>query len=79
MTSLKAADFSTDDVLALYRLRWRVELGFKRLKSVIGLHGPPGTDARSARPYILAHLLLLLLLEPSVDALEDSPRWACAA
>lgn len=79
VTSLKAADFSTNDVLALYRLRWRVELGFKRLKSVIGLHGPPGTDARSARPYILAHLLLLLLLEPSVDALEDSPRWACAA
>jgi IS4 transposase len=78
-TSLKAAEFSADDVLALYRLRWRVELGFKRLKSVIGLHGPPATDARSARPYILAHLLMLLLLEPSVDALEDSPRWACAA
>lgn len=78
-TSLQAAEFSTDDVLALYRLRWRVELGFKRLKSVIGLHGPPGTDERSARPYILAHLLMLLLLEPSIDALEDSPRWACAA
>jgi len=56
-----------------------VELGFKRLKSVIGLHGPPGTDERSARPYILAHLLMLLLLEPSVDALEDSPHWAYAA
>jgi Transposase DDE domain len=79
VTSLKAAEFSTDEVLALYRLRWRVELGFKRLKSVIGLHGPPGTDERSARPYLLAHLLMLLLLEPSVDALEDSPRWACTA
>jgi IS4 transposase len=80
VTSLKATEFSTEDVLALYRLRWRVELGFKRLKSVIGLHGPPGTDERSARPYILAHLLmLLLLLEPSIDALEDAPRWAYAA
>jgi IS4 transposase len=79
VTSLVAAEFSADDVLALYRLRWRVELGFKRLKSVIGLHGPPGTDERSARPYILAHLLMLLLLEPSVDALEDSPHWAYAA
>ncbi len=79
VTSLKATEFSTDDVLALYRLRWRVELDFKRLKSVIGLHGPPGTDERSARPYVLAHLLMLLLLEPSVDALEDSPRWAYAA
>jgi hypothetical protein len=63
-------------VLALYRLRWRVELGFKRMKSVIGLYGPPGTDERSARPYILAHLLMLLL-EPSIDALEASPHWAC--
>ena len=79
ITSLPITDFSTDDVLALYRLRWRVELGFKRLKSVIGLHGPPGSDERSARPYVLAHLLMLLLLEPSIDALEDSPRWASAA
>jgi hypothetical protein len=79
VTSLTVTKFSTDDVLVLYRLRWRVELGFKRLKSVIGLHGPPGTDERSARPYILAHLLMLLLLEPSVDALEDSPHWAYAA
>ena len=66
-------------MLAPYRLRRRVELGFKRLKSVIGLHGPPGTDPRSARPYILAHLLMPLLLEPWVDALEDSPRRAYAA
>jgi hypothetical protein len=79
VTSLAVSDFTTDDVLALYRLRWRVELGFKRLKSVIGLHGPPGIDQRSARPYVLAHLIMLLLLEPSIDALEDSPRWASAA
>jgi hypothetical protein len=31
------------------------------------------------RDYILAHLVMLLLLEPLVDALEDSPHWACAA
>ncbi len=37
VTSLAPEDFTTADILALYRLRWRVELGFKRLKSVIGL------------------------------------------
>jgi hypothetical protein len=79
VTSLAPADFTTDDVLALYRLRWRIELGFKRLKSLIGLKGPPGTDERSARPHILAHLLIILLLEPLVDELEDSPRLANAA
>jgi hypothetical protein len=79
VTSLPPAEFATADVLALYRLRWRIELGFKRLKSVIGLKGPPGTDERSARPYVLAHLLMILLLEPLIDELEDSPRWAEAA
>jgi hypothetical protein len=79
VTSLKPEDFATTDVLALYRLRWRIELGFKRLKSLIGLKGPPGIDERSARPHVLAHLLTILLLEPLVDELEDSPRLAEAA
>jgi len=79
ITSLKPDDFTTDDVLALYRLRWRIELGIKRLKSLIGLKGPPGIDERSARPHILAHLLVILLLEPLADELEDSPRLANAA
>jgi hypothetical protein len=79
VTSLKPEDFSTADVLALYRLRWRIELGFKRLKSLIGLKGPPGIDERSARPHILAHLLTILVLEPLIGELEDSPRLAEAA
>ncbi len=79
VTSLAREAFPTADVVALYRLRWRIELGFKRLKSLIGLRGPPGVDARSARPYLLAHLLIILLLEPLVDELEDSPRSAHAA
>lgn len=79
VTSLKPDTFPTADVLALYRLRWRIELGFKRLKSLIGLKGPPGTDERSARPYVLAHLLIILLLEPLIDAFEDSPRLPAAA
>lgn len=79
ITSLTPKPCSTQDGLALYRLRWRIELGFKRLKSVLGLRRPPGTDARSARPYLLAHLLLILLLRPLSKAFEDSPRWANAA
>jgi hypothetical protein len=79
VTSLTSDQFTASDVLALYRLRWRIELAFKRLKSLIGLKGPPGTDERSAKPYLLAHLLMILLLEPLVDALEDSPRWGLAA
>jgi hypothetical protein len=79
ITSLKPEDFPTADVLALYRLRWRIEPAFKRLKSLVGLKRPPGSDERSARPYVLAHLLMILWLEPLVDAFEDSPRSAAAA
>ena len=79
LTSLPPDAFSTEDVLDLYRLRWRIELGFKRLKSLIGLKGPPGFDERSARPYVLVHLLIILLLEPLVDGLEDSPPVLAAA
>lgn len=79
ITSLKPEAFSTDDILDLYRLRWRIELAFKRLKSLIGLKAPPGTDERSARPYLLAHLLAILLLEPLIGAFEDSPHWEQAA
>ena len=79
VTSLPACDFSTDDILALYRLRWRIELAFKRLKSLIGLKAPPGVDERSAKPYVLAHLLVILLLEPLIDEFEDSPRLEQAA
>jgi IS4 transposase len=74
VTSLAPDAVPADDVFELYRLRWRIELAFKRLKSVVGLKGPPGTDERSAKPFILAHLLLILLLEPLVDAFESSPR-----
>ncbi len=79
VTSLDPQDFSTSDILDLYRLRWRIELGFKRLKSIVGLKPPPGKDPRSARAYVLAHLIMILLLEPLVDALEDSPPVQSAA
>ena len=79
VTSLSASAFPAADVLALYRLRWRVELAFKRLKSVIGLKGPPNKDPRTAKVFILAHLLMILLLEPLIEAFEDSPHWANAA
>ena len=79
VTSLPKAGFPAANVLDLYRLRWRIELAFKRLKSVIGLKAPPGTDERSAKPWILAHLLMILLIEPFIDELGVSPRLAQAA
>lgn len=76
VTTLGPDDFTAQQVGDLYRLRWRIEMAFKRLKSVIGLAGPPGKDPRTAKAWILAHLLMILLLEPHTSAPEVSPRLA---
>jgi len=74
VTSLPADPFTAEDVATLYRSRWRIEMAFKRLKSLVGLAGPPGEDADVAKTWILAHLLMILLLEPHTAVVEDSPR-----
>jgi len=73
VTSLTEQEFSTEDLFKLYRMRWRVELAFKRLKSLIGLRSPPAKDPAIARSWILAHLLMILLVEPLMDEFGVSP------
>ncbi len=73
ITSLSRESFSADDILKLYRMRWRIELAFKRLKSLIGLRSPPAQDARLAKPWLLSHLLMILLVEPLTDEFGVSP------
>lgn len=63
LTSLPTADASVDRVIALYRARWQVELGFKRLKSLGGLDKLAASDPRSARTWLLAHLIAAVLTE----------------
>jgi hypothetical protein len=73
VTSLTQQACSTDEVFQLYRMRWRIELAFKRLKSLIGLRSPPAKDPALARSWILAHLLMILLVEPLADEFGVSP------
>ena len=76
VTSLNAQAWSSAAIGDLYRARWRIEMAFKRLKSILGLEGPPGGDPKIAKTWILAHLLMVLLLEPHISAPEISPRLA---
>lgn len=73
ITSLPSASFAAEDIFKLYRMRWRIELAFKRLKSLIGLRSPPAHDARLAKPWMLSHLLMILLVEPLLDEFGVSP------
>lgn len=76
VTSLETETWSSAEIGDLYRARWRIEMAFKRMKSILGLSGPPGEDPKVAKTWILAHLLMVLLLEPHTSAPEVSPRLA---
>jgi Transposase DDE domain len=73
VTSLTQQAFPTEEVFKLYRMRWRIELAFKRLKSLIGLRSPPTKDPALARSWILSHLIMILLVEPLTDEFGVSP------
>ena len=60
-TTFPAADFSTAEVLEWYRLRWQVELVFKRFKSLAELGHWPKHDADSAKAWLYGKLLALLV------------------
>jgi hypothetical protein len=63
LTSLPADTFPIDRLADLYRLRWQVELVFKRLKSILHMDRLPAKDPRLARAWLHAHLLFALLVD----------------
>jgi len=72
-TSLPA-DYPVDEIFAMYRLRWQIELAFKRLKSLLNIDRLPATSDKGARSWIYAHLIVALLTDAaSQDFLESSP------
>jgi hypothetical protein len=56
-------DLTAAQVLELYRARWQVELGFKRLKSLFDAGSAPNRDPEAVRSWIYAKLLAVLLIE----------------
>jgi IS4 transposase len=73
-TSLPSLGFDAKDILAVYRLRWQIELAFKRLKSLLHIDKLPARSERGSRSWIYAHLILALICDDvSQDFLEASP------
>lgn len=72
LTSLDAQAFPAAPLAALYRLRWQIELAFKRLKSILRLDRLPAKDHNLARAWITAHLLLALLIEDTAAEMAES-------
>jgi hypothetical protein len=70
--------FSTATVLELYRLRWQIELVFKRMKSILGLGHLPKKDPLSARAWLEGKLFTGLLIERMVHTAESFSPWGYA-
>jgi hypothetical protein len=73
-TSLPAGQYPADQIIAAYRLRWQIELAFKRLKSLLHIDALPTHTQAASRSWLYAHLIVALLSEElSQDFLESFP------
>lgn len=73
-TSLSVDNYPADEILAVYRLRWQIELAFKRLKSLLRMDRLPTQTPQASRSWLTAHLIMALLCDDlSQEFLEFSP------
>ena len=74
ITSLPS-EISAGEILACYRLRWQVELVFKRLKSLLAFGSIPTKTEEAAETWINGKILLSLLTEKYPGDIDFSPSW----
>jgi IS4 transposase len=73
-TSLPKTEYTAKDVLAIYRLRWQIELTFRRLKSLVHINRLPTRTEPTSRSWLYAHLIRAPLCDDlSQDFLDSSP------
>ena len=62
-------------ILHLYRLRWQIELVFKRMKSILGLGHLPKTDPLSAQAWLQGKIFVGLLIEHMLHTAKLISPW----
>ncbi len=73
-TSLPPEGYPAEDLLNVYRLRWQIELAFKRLKSLLGIGQITTSTERASRSWLTAHLIMALFCDDiSQEFLDSSP------
>ena len=77
-TSLPDKDYPRQAVMELYRLRWQIELTFKRLKSLLGLGQLPKHTDGSARAWLHGKLFAALLVERLIEDASVFSPWGYA-
>lgn len=74
-TTLPLENFSTQSILEGYRLRWQIELAFKRLKSLAEFGHLPKYDDTSARAWLYGKLFVGLLTEKLMHYAQAISPW----
>ena len=74
-TTFPPEQFSASEVLEWYRLRWQVELVFKRFKSLAQFGHLPKSDEESAKAWLYGKLLVALLTEKIVRHARTFSPW----
>jgi hypothetical protein len=75
VTTLPPEQFDTQAVLKLYKLRWQIELAFKRLKSLLNAGHVPKVDPDSVQAWLQTKLLTSLLVEKLLLEAEVFSPW----
>ena len=76
LTNLPVESFPSGLVMALYRLRWQIELAIKRQKGLMNLDCLRIKNPEAAQAFILAKLLIALLIEDMISQLTlQKPDW----
>jgi hypothetical protein len=66
---------AASQILEWYRLRWQIELAFKRLKALAQLGHLPKYDDRSSRAWLYGKLLVALLAQKLMRVGRDISPW----
>lgn len=74
LTSVSRHAFDGQAVLSLYRLRWQIEVEFKRLKSLLRLKDLRAVTRESIRAALAAKLLGAVLIQELLDAPKDGTQ-----
>jgi len=74
-TTFPAETFSPADVLLWYRMRWQVELVFKRFKQIAQLGHLPKYGAESSQAWLYGKLFVALLTEKLIHHATTLSPW----
>jgi len=78
LTTVPQEELPAMQVMRLYRLRWQVELAFKRLKSLLHLDALPSRHGPTAKSWLLARLLAAALAQRLANPAGPFSPWGYA-